>query len=76
MTELLVPKLADKSRIIFLSSAAHFLTKSLDLGTVGILDHKAIGTSARFQSYANAKLCLLLYSKNIAQRFKGNLLHY
>jgi len=73
LTELLVPVLADQSRVIFLSSAAHFLTKSLDLRTACILNEGAIGTSARFQNYANSKLCLLLYSKNFAQRVKGKL---
>nr|CAH0103023.1 unnamed protein product [Daphnia galeata] len=70
LTELLVPKLADKSRVIFVSSAAHSLTKSLDLSTVFVVDEGAQGISARFQNYANSKLCLLLYSKNFAQRFK------
>jgi NAD(P)-dependent dehydrogenase (short-subunit alcohol dehydrogenase family) len=76
LTELLVPVLGDQSRVIFLSSAAHSLTKSLDLKSACIFDEGAIGTPARFQSYAKAKLCLLLYSKTFAQRHKGKLLHY
>jgi|688.fasta_scaffold745723_2 hypothetical protein len=76
LTELLVPKLADKSRVIFVSSAAHSLTKSLDLSTVFVVDEGAQGISARFQNYANSKLCLLLYSKNFAQRFKGKFLYW
>lgn len=72
LTELLLPKLAATSRIIFLSSAAHFLAKSLDVKTVAAFDPEAGGLSARFQSYANSKLCLLLYSKILAQRCKGN----
>ncbi|XP_032789364.2 retinol dehydrogenase 12-like isoform X2 [Daphnia magna] len=70
LTELLLPKLAATSRIIFLSSAAHFLAKSLDVKTVAAFDPEAGGLSARFQSYANSKLCLLLYSKILAQRCK------
>ncbi|EFX87897.1 hypothetical protein DAPPUDRAFT_311307 [Daphnia pulex] len=70
LTELLLPVLADQSRVIFLSSAAHSLTQSLDLKSACIFDEGATGTSARFQSYAKAKLCLLLYSKTFAQRYK------
>ena len=71
LTELLIPKLAIGSRVIFLSSAAHFLAKSINVSTVGLTDKGAVGTSARFLSYANSKLCLLLYSKNLAQRLCG-----
>ena len=72
LTELLAPKLSAGSRVIFVSSSAHSLSKSLNLKKVSFFDEKAIGTAARFLSYANSKLCLLLYSKHLAQRLKGN----
>jgi len=70
LTELLVPKLTIGSRIIFLSSAAQSLCKSVDLSTVSTFNGNAIGTSARFLNYSISKLCLLLYSQNLADRFK------
>lgn len=75
MTESLVPKLVDDSRVIFLSSAAHFLAKSLDTETVYVFNEEAVSTSSRFLNYAYSKLCLLLYSKNLAHRLQGKLVY-
>jgi len=70
LTELLIPKLVRSSRVLFLSSAAHFMCKSLDLSTVADFNCDATGTSTRFLNYSKSKLCLLLYTQILADRLK------
>lgn len=76
LTELLIDSLNPDCRVIFVSSAAHFMVKSLDVKTLISVDKKEDGTYARFLNYANSKLCLLLYSKNLALRLAGNLFRF
>lgn len=70
LTELLIDKFQRGSRIIFLSSAAHKLSKELDLTILLESYKKATTTSDRLLSYANSKLCLLLYAKTLAKHMK------
>lgn len=71
MTELLTPSFGEGSRVIFLSSAAHKLSKQLNLSLLSETNIKPTNGSERFMSYANSKLCLLLYSKSLAHYMKG-----
>ena len=73
LTELLIDKFQRGSRIIFLSSAAHKLSKELDLTILLESYKKATTTSDRLLSYANSKLCLLLYAKTLAKHMKGKM---
>lgn len=74
LTELLLTHLQRDSRIIFTSSAGHSYPKFLDLESLHT-NEKVDSSITRFHKYGESKLCLLLYSKHLAERLKDRRIH-